>query len=283
MAVLEGKVAVVTGGAAGIGEALCRELTYRGACVVVVDRDLADAKQVADDSLARGKGRGACPPTSRMSHRSATWSKKPQQPTDTSITCSTTPVFRSEGTLAYLTSNQWRQVLDVDLYGVLYGTLAAYPIMVRQGFGHIVNVSSATGLVPQPINAPYCTAKHAVVGLSLSLRLEGVDLGVEGQCRLPRLCEDFDLRQCRVGQLAQRGGRRKPIKMIEVDQAAQAILDGVARESGDDHLPGRGPLGVACLPTHAFTGGSDHAPQGARAASVSVSLGRPMNTRGQSL
>jgi short-subunit dehydrogenase len=46
----------------------------------------------------------------------------------------------------------------------VYGTLAAYPIMVRQGFGHIVNTSSGAGLLPQPLNAPYGTAKHAVVG-----------------------------------------------------------------------------------------------------------------------
>ncbi len=75
--------------------------------------------------------------------------------------------------------SHWRRVLDVDLYGVLYGTLAAYPIMVRQGSGHIVNTSSAAGLLPQPLNTPYCTAKHAIVGLSLSLRLEGADLGVK--------------------------------------------------------------------------------------------------------
>jgi NAD(P)-dependent dehydrogenase (short-subunit alcohol dehydrogenase family) len=67
----------------------------------------------------------------------------------------------------------------VDLHGVLYGTLAAYPIMMEQGFGHIVNTSSRAGLVPTPLNVPYCAAKYAVVGLSLSLRLEGADLGVK--------------------------------------------------------------------------------------------------------
>jgi short-subunit dehydrogenase len=67
----------------------------------------------------------------------------------------------------------------VDLCRVIYGTLAAYPIMTRQGFGHIVNTSSAAGLLPGPFNAPYNTSKHAVVGLSLSLRIEAADLGVK--------------------------------------------------------------------------------------------------------
>ena len=53
-----------------------------------------------------------------------------------------------------LTSEHWRRVLGVDLFGVIYGTLAAYPIMTRQGFGHIVNTSSAAGLLPGPFNAP---------------------------------------------------------------------------------------------------------------------------------
>jgi NAD(P)-dependent dehydrogenase (short-subunit alcohol dehydrogenase family) len=53
-----------------------------------------------------------------------------------------------------LTSEHWRQVLGVDLLGVIYGTLAAYPIMTRQGFGHIVNTSSSAGLLPGPFNAP---------------------------------------------------------------------------------------------------------------------------------
>ena len=126
-----------------------------------------------------------------------------------------------------LTLDQWRQVLDVDLYGVLYGTLAAYPIMVRQGFGHIVNVSSATGLVPQPINAPYCTAKHAVVGLSLCFAWR-VDLGVRVSVVCPGYVKTSIYDNVELVNLPREEVRRKPIKMIEVDQAAQAILDGVA-------------------------------------------------------
>ena len=75
--------------------------------------------------------------------------------------------------------------MAVNLHGVLYGTLAAYRVMVRQGHGHIVNVSSLSGLISQPGNGPYCTAKHALVGLSLSLRFEGADLGVKVSCVCP--------------------------------------------------------------------------------------------------
>ena len=73
----------------------------------------------------------------------------------------------------------------MDLYGVLHGTRAAYPIMAGQGSGHIVNTSLAAAFFAAPGNAPYCTAKHALVGLSLSLRLEGADLGVKVSCTRP--------------------------------------------------------------------------------------------------
>src|SRR5262249_43852030 len=58
-----------------------------------------------------------------------------------------------------LALSHWRQVLDVDFYGVLYGTFAAYPIMARQGFGHIVNTPSWAGLLPLPFSTAYATAK----------------------------------------------------------------------------------------------------------------------------
>jgi NAD(P)-dependent dehydrogenase (short-subunit alcohol dehydrogenase family) len=130
-----------------------------------------------------------------------------------------------------LTLDQWRRVLDVNLYGVLHGTLAAYPIMVNQGFGHIVNTSSGAGLVPTPLNAPYCTAKYAVVGLSLSLRLEGAGLGVNVSVVCPGYVRTpiFDTAVA-VGlprELVSRPPGR--IKMIEAAEAARLILGGVAR------------------------------------------------------
>ncbi|MBE3134361.1 MAG: SDR family oxidoreductase, partial [Acidobacteria bacterium] len=57
----------------------------------------------------------------------------------------------------------WRRVLDVNLSGVIYGTMSAYRAMRAQGSGHIINTASVAGLVPSPLAVPYVTAKHAVV------------------------------------------------------------------------------------------------------------------------
>jgi short-subunit dehydrogenase len=79
---------------------------------------------------------------------------------------------------------------------VVHGVQAAYPIMLRQGFGHIVNMASGAGLWPSPFVVGYCTTKHAVVGLSTSLRIEAAAAGVRvsvlcpGAVRTPALtCE----------------------------------------------------------------------------------------------
>jgi NAD(P)-dependent dehydrogenase (short-subunit alcohol dehydrogenase family) len=237
---LDGTVAIVTGGGSGIGEALCLQMARRGARVVVADIDGDNAKRVAT-AVADSGGRATA---SRIDVS--------QEPEIRQLVQETASVY---GRLDYqfnnagiaiggdardLTLDHWRRVLDVDLYGVLHGTLAAYPIMVGQGFGHIVNTSSAAGLVPMPLNAPYCTAKHAVVGLSLSLRLEAADLGVKVSAVCPGYVRTPIFDTAVTVNLPQDLATRPPgrIKWMEAAQAARVILDGVARNQAVIAFPG---------------------------------------------
>src|SRR5580693_7753827 len=129
--------------------------------------------------------------------------------------------FAIGGDFRDLTLEHWHRVLDVDFYGVLHGMQAAYPVMVRQGFGHIVNTSSA--------------AKYALVGLSLSVRLEGVDLGVKVSCVCPGFVRSNVYRNAEVAGLTLPADMTReqvagaPAKMMDPARAAQVILDGVAR------------------------------------------------------
>ena len=77
-----------------------------------------------------------------------------------------------------LNLDHWRKVTDVNYWGVVYGSKFAFDAMAKQGHGHIVNIASLAGLIPFPTNLPYSATKHAVVGMSMSLRAEGADLGV---------------------------------------------------------------------------------------------------------
>lgn len=230
MNAFEGTVAVVTGGGAGIGEALCDELASRGAHVVVVDIHEKDAVQVAGRIIEHGGKAHAL---------------RADVSNEAEIRHLIEETTSSYGRLDYLFNNagiaiggdardltveQWRQIIDVDFLGVLYGTLAAYPIMVRQGFGHIVNTSSATGLFPQPINAPYCASKHAVVGLTLSLRMEGADLGVRFSVICPgRVRTSIFENTVTVNVPQDQLNARMPRKMLSATKASEVILDGVSR------------------------------------------------------
>lgn len=125
----------------------------------------------------------------------------------------------------------FRRVVDVNLLGVVQGTMAAYAAMLRQGFGHIVNVSSMTGLMPTPLLTAYTTTKWAIVGFSTSLRLEAAALGVKVSIACPGLVRT-DMGEHNVywnvrkeDYLAQLPWRW----MIGPEQAAEAILRGVRR------------------------------------------------------
>jgi NAD(P)-dependent dehydrogenase (short-subunit alcohol dehydrogenase family) len=173
------KVAIVTGGGMGLGQALCEELARRRAVVVVADINYDAAKLVTSRIVQSG------------AQALAVRVDVSNQLEVARLIETTVSEF---GHLDYIFNNaaiaiggdsrdisieQWDRVLNVDLRGVIYGTIGAYQLMTKQGHGHIVNISSATGLIPQPGNASYCACKHGIVGLSLSLRCEGSDLGVK--------------------------------------------------------------------------------------------------------
>jgi NAD(P)-dependent dehydrogenase (short-subunit alcohol dehydrogenase family) len=230
------KVAIVTGGASGIGEALCLELARQGVRVIVADIDGDGARRVAA-AIAQASG--------QASAYTVDVTREPdvRQLIEQTVAAHgrldylfNNAGIMIEGDARDLTVDHWRRVLDVNLYGVLYGMLAAYPIMARQGFGHIVNTASAVAFFPDPGNAPYCTAKHALIGLSLSLRLEGTDLGVRVSAACPGFVRTNIFENASVVNLPARtmqdqareqtaGSRR----MLTADQAARVILDGVAR------------------------------------------------------
>jgi NAD(P)-dependent dehydrogenase (short-subunit alcohol dehydrogenase family) len=181
----KGKVAVVTGGGMGLGRALCEELARRGATVIPADINRDAATRVATE-IAQGGGRA------RAVHVDV--SKRDEVSELIKGVVSEFQrldyIFNNAaivigGDTRDLSMEQYDRVIDVDLHGVVYGALAAYEVMVSQGHGHIVNVSSLSGIIPQPGNTPYSTSKWGVVGFSLALRFEGADLGVKVSCVCP--------------------------------------------------------------------------------------------------
>ncbi|HET9229547.1 MAG TPA: SDR family oxidoreductase [Thermoanaerobaculia bacterium] len=221
-------IAVVTGGASGIGRELCEEMARRGAVVVVTDVDEDGARAVAEGIVKAG-GRAT---STALDVRDA---EAFQRLVDETVT--------AHGRLDYLFNNaglavagevrdlrleHWRKVVDVNLWGVIHGISAAYPKMVRQGSGHIVNTASLAGLLGIPCSSPYATTKFAVVGLSQNLRTEAVDLGVKVSVICPSYIQTriFDAGEY-VKSNQQQVEALIPFKYMEVGEAVRRILKGV--------------------------------------------------------
>jgi NAD(P)-dependent dehydrogenase (short-subunit alcohol dehydrogenase family) len=192
----KGSVAIVTGGASGIGRALGEALARRGARVVLADLQVDLAKEVA----ARIRDNGGQANAEELDITDFPATNRLVQNT-----------FLGAGRLDYVFNNagigivgearlygleDWYRVLEVNLRGVVHGVQASYPIMLRQGFGHIVNTASLAGLVPSPLCVGYCTTKHAVVGLSLSLRIEAAAAGVRISVLCPGVVQTPALIDC---------------------------------------------------------------------------------------
>jgi NAD(P)-dependent dehydrogenase (short-subunit alcohol dehydrogenase family) len=181
------RVAIVTGGASGIGRALCDQLAAAGARVVVADIDRSGAERAAESLRQRGAQAQAVSMDVSDS---------------TQVDRLVGDAFATHGRLDFMFNNagiaavgelrdgnlaDFRRVVEVNLFGVVHGTMAAYRVMLRQGFGHIVNVSSLTGLMPTPILSAYSTTKWAIIGFSQAVRVEAAGLGVKVSVACPGL------------------------------------------------------------------------------------------------
>jgi len=244
MSAFQNRIAVVTGGASGIGRALCEELARRGAAVVVADIDFDRAQEVASAIASQG-GRAEAADVDVAD------AKQMEKLVEQTVSRHgrldyffNNAGFGVVGELRDLTPEHWERLVDVNILGVVYGTMAAYRVMVRQGSGHILNMSSLNGLTPTPILTPYGTTKWAVVGFSTSLRVEAASLGVKVSVACPSLVRtNFPDRAAYVGVDKEAYLKRLPWRlMMEPEDAARAILRGVVRNQAIIICPAYGRL-----------------------------------------
>ena len=170
--------AIVTGGASGIGRALAEELAKRGCEVILADLQIELAEKAASEIRSSGG-------KAKAVEIDVTDFPAMEQLVQETV--------KRTGRIDYIFNNagivigggvdlyrieDWNRILDINLRGVINGIQAAYKVMITQGFGHIVNTASMAGLMPGPGNVAYTTTKHAVVGLSKSLRVEAEHIGI---------------------------------------------------------------------------------------------------------
>ena len=166
---LRGKVAVITGGASGIGFATAEALAREGAKLVLADVEAQALDAAAAKLRARGRRRDR---RRDRRDRVATPSRRSPTPpgstTAAPTSCSTTPASPWPAPVASMTHEDWRWVIDVDLWGVIHGVEAFVPRLVEQGEGgHVLATASFAGLVPN-------------IGLGAVLRREVRRRGADG-------------------------------------------------------------------------------------------------------
>jgi NAD(P)-dependent dehydrogenase (short-subunit alcohol dehydrogenase family) len=189
---LSGRVAIVTGGGSGLGEAIAKQLAGNGVKVVVSDINLKGAERVAGEITKAG---GAA---SAIAHDTA----KPED--NERVVAHTVERF---GGLHYAVNNagiggaqaltgetdlaDWKRVIDINLNGVLYGMRYQIPAMLKSGARNaaIVNMASIHGAVAAPLNSAYTAAKHGVVGLTRNAAAEYGPQGLRINCVGPAYIE----------------------------------------------------------------------------------------------
>ena len=179
-----GSVSIVTGGASGIGRALAEELACRGSEVILADLHTELMEEVA--SGIRDKGGKVNIFTLDVSDFKEvdTLLKKTVDRTGRLDYIFNNAGIGIGGPVELNSIEDWEKIINVNLAGVVNGVHASYRIMLKQGFGHIVNTASMAGLIPIPLLTSYSATKHAIVGLSRTLRIEGADSNI----RVSTLC-----------------------------------------------------------------------------------------------
>jgi 2-hydroxycyclohexanecarboxyl-CoA dehydrogenase len=174
---LEGRKALVTGGASGIGAAVARRLAAEGAEVTIGDLNLEGATEVAGeisglsielDVTDLGSAQAAVDSAGR--------------PLDILINNAGTDEF---GFFTQTTPEQWEKVIGVNLWGVLNCTYAALPGMQEAGYGRIVNIASEAGRVGSKGSAVYSAAKAGVIGFTKVMAREGARFGINANAIAP--------------------------------------------------------------------------------------------------
>jgi NAD(P)-dependent dehydrogenase (short-subunit alcohol dehydrogenase family) len=218
---LKHKVVVVTGGANGIGRALCRRFAREGARgVIVADTDIDGASAVAKEIG------GIAIRTDVSSEQDNLHLVKQaiEQFGQIDLFCANAGITGAAGG-AEVPNEAWQLVWDVNVMSHIYAARAVLPDMLARGEGYLLHTASAAGLLAQIGGAPYSVTKHAAVAFAEWLSITHGDSGIKVSCLCPQ--------GVRTNMLLGPGGDRVSFLLegaIEADDVAESVIRGLAAE-----------------------------------------------------
>ena len=219
---VQGRVCVVTGGASGIGRAMCERFAADGArAVVVVDRDESGASSVAQ---AVG-GRAEVCDVGRGDEITAMLERVERDLGPIDVLCNNAGIA-SGGDPLTTPLEEWQRQWDINVMAHVHAVRAVLPSMLARGEGHILHTASMAGILTSHGNAPYATTKHAVVGLAEWLSITYHDKGIRVYLLAP-----LGVRTPMLGDMADSEWARSAAgPLCEPEDVAQMVTDAFAEE-----------------------------------------------------
>ena len=217
---LSRKIIVVTGGAHGIGRALCVRFAEEGAAAVVVaDRDIDSARETAN--ACGGLAIETDVAREADIRRVVAETEARYGPID--LFCSNAGVFIPGG--VEVPDEDWERILSVNVRAHLYAARAVLPSMLARGEGYLLQVVSAAGLLSQPGSAPYAVTKHAALALAEWIAMTHGDAGIKVSAVCPQ--------GVRTRMLLGEDGRQESFLLadaLSAEDVAEAVVRGLGEE-----------------------------------------------------
>ena len=214
---LRDKVAVVTGGATGIGRALCRRFASEGARVVVADIDGAGAAEVA----ASVNGLAVAANVAVEADVIGLVAKATETFGRVDLFCSNAGIALDGGPEA--SDDGWQRIWGVNVMAHIYAARAVLPQMLARGDGYLLQTASAAGLLTQVGSAPYSVTKHAAVAFAEWLAITYGERGVKVSCLCPQGVRTNMLERARGGAFLRDGA-------LDPDEVAAVVVAGLRDE-----------------------------------------------------
>jgi NAD(P)-dependent dehydrogenase (short-subunit alcohol dehydrogenase family) len=211
------KIIIVTGGALGIGRALCRRFSIEGArAIIVADINEDGAKAVAEEI----KGKAVVCDVRREKDIQRLVAVTEEAFGSVDIFCSNAGILAIGG--VEVDNDTWQRIWEINVMSHVYAARAVIPCMVKKGGGVFMITASAAGLLSQIGSAPYSVTKHAAVGLAESVSIAYHDQGIQVFALCPQAVES---------EMTKQGGGVAAVDgLMTSEELALAVIDGFKQE-----------------------------------------------------